>query len=317
MRIDWDKFIESLDGDPDWEDAADLSRLGVDWFRANQSDFRRDISEGKLRLSGQGISGNSGSVVGVAEAMHQFQRLILATGMSLAGQTSIRGKAPQEIVEQTRLNLNGSPEPGSLVLTMVPAMSPEQEISPTGQMDLLERQEDQVIDKVMNITISLIERGKRISLGDGETDEFLSILSESGPRVAAALRDFSLSLYRYQFEPTITWLQPRRKKLTSSLSIADLDRIGQIITSSELEREPTVVRGIIRTVSDMVPWQIETQDEVVVKVIANQIPKAQIETLSPGMLIEIKVLVTEVSGPASEITTNYLATSFEVIRGRD
>lgn len=312
MSFDWEEYKKKLVGEPDWVDADDLTRLSIESFRAESSAIRRDSSTGSLRLTGAGISGNSGALDGVAEAMRNFQRLILATGLAATGHTSLRGQPPADVVSKTRLSLNGSPLPGSLVLQIMPAMSPADEIAPNGQGEFFNDHQTQLVDTAMAEAFKLLEDGRQLG-PDADTGSFLSSVQAHGPRVASTLRDFSLSLVKFEFEPDLVWMQPRRPRLRTRLSTAELAHISEIIASRKLEREPTTLRGTLRTVSEISAWQIEIAPGEIVKVDAKQIPFDEIARLRTGMLITVDVDVTEESGPAEEANPKYSATSFTIL----
>lgn len=312
MAFDWEQFKKELVGEPDWQDADDLARMSIESLRAEQGMLRRDMSSGSLRLTGAGITGHSGALDGIAEAMRNFQRLVLATGLSSTGHTSLRGQPPIEVVTKTRLNLNGSPLPGSLVLQIVPATSPAHEIAPDGQPELLGDNETQLVDTAMKDALTLLEDGRKVG-PDADSSTFLGRVQELGPRVASTLRDFSLTLVKFQFEPDLTWTQPRRPRLRTRLSTAELAYIGELIASRELEREPTTVRGILRTVSEISAWDIEVDAGEIVKIDAKHIPAVETATLRTGMTIAVDVNVTEEAGPIGEAKSKYTATSFEVL----
>lgn len=315
MAFDWEAFKKELTGSPDWVDSDDLARLSVESFRAEGGEPRRDASSGSLRLRGTGIQGHSGLVDGIADALHNFQRLVLATGLATTGHTSLRGKPPADVVSKTRLCLSGSPLPGSLVLQMVPAIPPFEEIVPDGQAKLFGNSEDQLIDTAVKDALELLDEGRQLG-PDASGSAFLTSLTERGPRVASTLRSFTTSLVKFGFEPDIVWVQPRRPRLRTRLSIVELAHISRVISSRDLEREPATLRGILRTVSEITSWKLEIDNGEIVKIDAARIPKAQIATLRTGAIISINVNVTEESGPADEARQKYVATSFEVL-GRE
>lgn len=314
MAFNWEQFKSSIQGEADWHDADDLARMSIDSLRAEHGLLRRDASSGSLRLTGPGISIHSAALDGIADALRNFQRLILATGLSAKGHTSLRGQPPADVVAKTRLNLNSSPLPGSLVLQIVPATSPADEISPDGQVGLFgdDHAEPQLIDTAMKRALGLLEDGRRLG-PDADTSEFLARIREYGPRVATTLRDFSTGLVKSGFEPDLTWSQPRQPRLRTRLSTAELAHISGLIASRELELEPTTIRGVLRTVSEISAWQLEVEDGEVVKIDAKKIPVTNIATLRTGMSVSVDVTVTEETGPAGEVKPKYTATSFTVL----
>lgn len=312
MEFDWEQFKKRLTGAPDWVDSDDLARLSIERFRAENGGLRRDASTGSLRLLGRGITGHAGLIDGVADTLRNFQRLVLATGLATAGHTSLRGQPPADVVARTRLSLSGSPLPGSLILQMVPATPPSAEIAPDGQAGLFGDTEDQLVDTAVKDAMQLLDAGRRLG-PDVDSSDFLTALTERGPRVASTLRDFTMTLVRFEFEPDIVWMQPRRPRLRTRLNTSELAYIGQIITSRELELEPVTLRGVLRTVSQIAAWQLELENKETVKIDARGIPRAQTATLRPGTIIAINANVTEESGPADEAKPKYTAISFEVL----
>ena len=314
MAFDWEQFKANVQGEAEWQDADDLARMSIETLRAEHGLLRRDASSGSLRLTGPGITIHSGAIDGIADTLRNFQRLVLATGLAVKGHKSLRGQPPADVVSKTRLNLNGSPLPGSLILQIVPTTLPADEISPDGQVGLFgdDNAEPQLIDTAMKRALGLLEDGRRLG-PDADTSDFLARIREYGPRVATTLRDFSTGLVKSGFEPDLTWSQPRQARLRTRLSTAELAHIGELIASRELELEPTTIRGIVRTVSEISAWQLEIEDGEIVKIDAKKIPAANTATLRTGMSVSVDVSVTEETGPAGEVKPKYTATSFPVL----
>ncbi|MDA4828367.1 hypothetical protein [Kocuria rhizophila] len=314
MAFDWEQFKANVQGEAEWQDADDLARMSIETLRAEHGLLRRDASSGSLRLTGPGITIHSGAIDGIADTLRNFQRLVLATGLAVKGHKSLRGQPPADVVSKTRLNLNGSPLPGSLILQIVPTTLPADEISPDGQVGLFgdDNAEPQLIDTAMKRALGLLEDGRRLG-PDADTSDFLARIREYGPRVATTLRDFSTGLVKSGFEPDLTWSQPRQARLRTRLSKAELAHIGELIASRELELEPTTIRGIVRTVSEISAWQLEIEDGEIVKIDAKKIPAANTATLRTGMSVSVDVSVTEETGPAGEVKPKYTATSFTVL----
>ncbi|WP_431696245.1 hypothetical protein [Kocuria rhizophila] len=314
MAFDWEQFKANVQGEAEWQDADDLARMSIETLRAEHGLLRRDASSGSLRLTGPGITIHSGAIDGIADTLRNFQRLVLATGLAVKGHKSLRGQPPADVVSKTRLNLNGSPLPGSLILQIVPTTLPADEISPDGQVGLFgdDNAEPQLIDTAMKRALGLLEDGRRLG-PDADTSDFLARIREYGPRVATTLRDFSTGLVKSGFEPDLTWSQPRQARLRTRLSTAELAHIGELIASRELELEPTTIRGIVRTVSEISAWQLEIEDGEIVKIDAKKIPAANTATLRTGMSVSVDVSVTEETGPAGEVKPKYTAMSFTVL----
>lgn len=315
MSFDWSAYRESLtapESEPAWEDAADLSRLSLDAFRAEHSLVRRDVSRGFVRLVGDGVMGHTASLDSVAQVMRHFQRLVLATGLSLSGFKSLQGRLPEEVVSRTRLLLDGSAVPGSLILQMVPATQPAAEIMPTGQADFFADPEDQLVDQALDASLELLNSSKEVG-PDADQSLFLPKLSEAGPRVASTLKDLSTALVSAEFETEIVWEQPRRPRRTSRLSTTDLVRITKLVASRELEKEPTVLKGVLRTVSDISPLRLDLGDNRIESIDAKGLPGEEISRLLVGMQVRVEATVTEEVSAAGDARAHYAATAIRVV----
>jgi len=316
MTFDWPAYraeVASNAPEAEWEDAADLSRLSLSGFLAEQSPARRDMSLGFLRLTGDGVTGHSAHVDDVADVMRHFQRLVLASGMSLTGHKSLRGQLPADIVSKTRLDLNGSPIPGSLILQIVPAMLPANEIMPNGQSEFFTDSEDQLVDTAVGQSINLLNLSK--SAGpDADESEFIQLLTEAGPRVATTLRDFAKSLADADFSTEVAWMQPRKRRAISKMSTVELANLGLLVASRELAKEPVTLRGILRTVSDIGPLKLEVADGEIETIDAKLIPGSDIKRLLVGMTVEVTAAVTEEVSPGAEAKTKYAATNVTISR---
>lgn len=217
-----------------------------------------------------------------------------------------------DVIAKTRLRLNGASLPGSLVLQIISAMSPADEIAPDGQAEFFNDHETQMVDAAIKSAFSLLEDGRRLG-PDVDASDFLSKVQTYGLRVATTLRDFSNSLVKYEFEPDLAWRQPRQPRLRTRLNTSELAHISQPIASRKLEREPTTVRGVLRTVSEISAWQVEIDASEIVRIEAKKIAAEDTATLCTGMVLAVAVTVTEEGGPAGEGTAKFSAISFKVL----
>ncbi|BAU96213.1 hypothetical protein N24_1951 [Corynebacterium suranareeae] len=133
-------------------------------MRGEHDLLRRDASSGALRLTGPGITIHSGAIDSIADALRNFQRLVLTTGLAVRGHTSLRGQSQADIVSMTRLNSNGSALPGSLILQIISATSPADEIVPDDQVGLFgdDNSEPQLVDTAMKRALELLNDGRRL-----------------------------------------------------------------------------------------------------------------------------------------------------------
>jgi hypothetical protein len=244
--------------------------------------------------------------------MHNFQRLVLATGAAIEGHRSLRGNPPAEIVSRTRLQLAGSALPGSLILEIAPEMLPAHEIVPDGQDTLFDRQDAQLVDKAVSAALELLKLSKQVEANADDSD-FLRTLMDSGPRVATTLRDLAASLVTAQFDTEVSWERPRAMPLRTRMTVPELQFLGTLVASRELEKEPITMDGVLRTVSDLGPWKLEVATGDVETIDASAIDAATIQQMKVGLFVRITADVTEESSPGGATTSHYSATSITLL----
>lgn len=315
MSTDWDAYRQRLSTNEEpilWQEPQDLSRLSLETLFSEFSPLRRDRSSGFIRFTGDGISGNAARLDHVAEAMRNFQRLVLATGASLEGFKSLRGKVPTQYVSRMNLHLQGSALPGSLILELAPEALPSTEIVPDGQPTIFGHDDQQLIDKAIVASLELLQDSKNVQ-ADADDSDFLTKLTEHGPRVATTLRDLAAALVEAQFDTEISWEQPRVAAMRTKMTVSELKHLSGLVASRELEKEPVTLDGILRTISDIGPWKIETATGDLETIDASGIPAATIQLMSVGQLVRIKADVTEDSTPGGASVTHYKATEISIV----
>lgn len=313
MPVDWDKVASTPVDDPGWEDPSELGLLSFRDFIREHSTESPGTSSGYLRLTGPGIVGSSGSVEGIALTLLHFQRLVLASAMSIEGRKGLRGPAPALIEEKAKLNIVASPVPGSLILEFSPAMDPDTEFTRDHQPALFDDSDHrvQLIDLAMESAISLMESAKYTQ--EAETaDEFLHEVADRGPRVASALKDLTSNLQTVQMAPTLMWERVNGDRRRVTLSSSDLVKISGAIVDRSLEQEEIVLVGIVRTVSDISAWELELTSGNRVRINASKIAEQDISRIHVGMAISVRTAATQHISPTSEERINYQAISFEI-----
>lgn len=309
----WDAYLAN-GSEPDavdirWRDAHDLARLSIESLAIETTLVRRDRSRGSIRLVGSGVHGHSVRVDSLAKTLANFQRLVLASGMSLEGHRSLKGQPPPMVVSRTRLRVEAAPSPGSLIIGFVADSPVAAEVAPDGQPDIL-GDESTLLDRAIEKSMGLLVTGKELG-ADADESEFIDLIEEAGPRVASTLRDLVESFIEASIEPEIVWMQPRLPKTFVSVSTPELILISQLVSSRSLAREPVELVGVIHTVSDMSPLKIETIDGETVSVDASRLPYESIRSLNVGDYIRVTADVTEEQTPGGEPIAKYTATAVE------
>ncbi|WP_413462108.1 hypothetical protein [Corynebacterium kefirresidentii] len=266
IALDLNEFLatQGLENEPStFSDALDVAQSNIaSHFRQISSDFV-ESSSGALRLTGDGVVGNSVSLMAAGNILQNFQAVITSLGASLEGKKSARGKLPKFVVEETQMLLDAAPAPGSVVLNFSPKSNSETLSVAEESQTSLEIEED---DAAADESTPLAERAigefiNLLKLEDSEDSEWsdlvVSRIDELGPRVANAMSMFSAELGANSIDLDFKWRVPgvsaTRLQFDSQRSI----QIRQMLESIRVTNHVAVVEGTIQKISSVTPEQIE------------------------------------------------------------
>lgn len=266
IALDLTEFLTSqrLENEPSiFSDALDVAQANIaSHFRQTISGFVESPS-GALRLTGEGVVGNSVSLMAAGKILQNFQGVITALGASLEGKKSARGKLPKFVVQETQMLLDAAPAPGSVVLNFSPKSNLENRfVAEESQISL----EIEVDDAAADESTPLAERAigefvNLLKLEDSEDSEWsdliVSRIDELGPRVANAMSMFSAELWANRIDLDFRWrvpgVSPTRLQFDSQRSF----QIRRMLESIHVTNHVAVIEGTIQKISSVTPEQIE------------------------------------------------------------
>ncbi|MGJ6124909.1 hypothetical protein QN239_20290 [Mycolicibacterium sp. Y3] len=254
-----DSFMEDLaaapaDQFPDWEDGSDLARLHVQAFvRDHAGGFELGSSRGALRLSGGGVQGHTVSISDAGVILASFQTLVTSAGASSEGVTHPRGRVPDEVLARTKLLLNASPGPGSVVLDFEPAVDEAAERYPDGQAAVEEI--TPLIETSMDIAFQVLELAGNANVGELADEKF----RQWGPRVASAARELADAAAKADIDINAAWEKPSVGRRRVNATAVQLAALKAILKSRGLDSPEEVLEGVLRTVSDRRKIELEVR----------------------------------------------------------
>ncbi|MGD7001356.1 hypothetical protein [Corynebacterium halotolerans] len=262
--FDLDRYLlelEENDSVPDWVDIQDLNRISVEQHQINLG-ATGVISKpnGTIRLTGEGVDQHSLSLNAAGDVLNGFQNLVTAIGASLRGVQSERGKLPASISEHTKLMLDASPAPGSVVLKFSPNYRPAED---TKQLELeLAEEEEPLVEQ------SIIDLINALSSPADSQEDFLDnagSIDRSGPRVVSATKGFMETLSDNGLDLDLKWRVPRmgtRKLLfRAAQAKAFFDALDKVDTDSGVISVSAVVEGVSRFPNPHVILKIVSIDD--------------------------------------------------------
>lgn len=294
---------------PDWSTADDLSRIGIEALIDADPLGRTLASHGNIRITGDGVTGSSAKVNEVARVMTGFQRLATAVGAAQAGDKVLGKKPNADVKRRTDLLLTAAPAPGSIILTLTPALAPAHEVGEPGMLDEFET-DDQMLDTAVGAAIDVFTAGNDIGPAP-EQSAFVHQLGDMGPRTASAVRDLAKTLERAAFDIDIDWKQPSRSTRRVSVTARAARHMAYVVEHANLDEQPVVIVGEYLTVSAVSSWVIQQDDGDAVTVKLGRIDPSQTRGLAVGERIRVRALMKTETTPGGNTKTTYTAQSFE------
>lgn len=274
--------------------AGDLGRASIEAFVSARSDARELRSAGQLRLSGAGVLGHAAELDDVGQLASLWQRCVTAVGAALEGSQSAFGRLANDIHERTQLMLDASPVPGSLVLNVQPKMSPISESYPAGEQSLFEDDPRPLADRASETLLQLLQHASQPSLDelDNLTAEFRSL----GPRVATSVKMLADAIVKAHVDMYVEWREPLAATVRASLSATSAGWVSEFVGGRDLDAEDFLLRGTVRTVSDIAKWSVETPSGLE-QVDAGQLPADFVRSTNVGDSVELLVRVRQTQRP--------------------
>lgn len=282
---------------PVFDDAVDLARFSIQTHRGLNPLAKTERSRGALRFTGHGVAGHRAGVDEVFNAGLAFQRLVTAVGSSLKG---ARTRVSEKAMSLTKLQLDASPEPGSIMINLVSAADPAEELRPRGQMMDAGKQ---LIDESFEQLKSLLSVG-----GTPDTaDSIAHQLHALGPRTAAALRSFAMTAGDSLFDIDVTWQQPLQPAMRWSVSASDLQFLVQLVEGRSLDEEPVVLNGTLITVSTSGTWYMREDEYGTIALDISSIEGSPWLEHNPQTRVQVDAVMSSKESPGRPVSRSFRA----------
>lgn len=273
--------------DLEWTTPADLARRSRETLMARTVVGRPGLSRGHLRLAGRAVIGHAVRIADLGGVLSSFQRTVSAVGGALDGFKSARGALPASFAQRTTLRLEAAPAPGSVVLAITPDQQAAEELYPAGNVPL-EDTERPLADRSLNEVIRLLSVGAQ---SDPSATQFRAEFLELGPRAASAVRAFLKIVADDDLDIDLSWQEPLRATMRTRVSAAQARFIEQIIANNKLDADEITVQGIVHTVSDRRPIDLEVDGTIWRVQLGDDLPP-NITTLNVGDTVSARLSVS-------------------------
>lgn len=283
---------------------GDATRAGVEAFVTQIRGSARVLaSQGRLRFTGAGVSGNSADLEDIGLLSSAWQRAVTATGAALEGVQAVRGRVPNDIVLRTRLMLTASPAPGSVIFVVQPRQPPLEEVEPQGQPPILpEMAVRPLADRASEALVELLATAGG---GTPETADAVSVqLRELGPRVGSALNNLAHAIHASNVTLDVTWQEPSVPTQRAVVTPSQAKFISQVVEGRGLDAVRDTLTGALRTISDTQRWLLDLGEEVV-KLDAGELPEADLTRWNLHDQVEVEVRIAMQERPDGRVSKHF------------
>lgn len=276
--------------------ARDLARISIEASGGNHNLRKQTKSNGALRFTGNGIEGHQGDAAGLFRAGIAFVNLVAAVGSGIEG---ARTRISDHAKRLTKLNLDASPEPGSVIFNLVPAIEPESELRPDGEaIDVGTQLVDRAIERVQEL---MYLRGLRTG------DALQASLSTLGPESARALKGFVATAVDVNLDVDFSWREPLKPERQWKLTSGDSSYLLGIINGRNLDETSVQLQGILKAVAAANTWVLVDDEYGTVAVNIEAIKGAPWRDFNPEDRVIVDAVMNTREAPGKPTTRSFKA----------
>ncbi|HJX78593.1 hypothetical protein [Glutamicibacter sp.] len=291
---------------PVFDSAQDLSRYSIETHQGHNRLARTKHSRGFLRLAGPGVDGHQADAAQAFAVGIAFQKVITAFGSALHGAKASISKIAEQ---QTRLRLDGSPAPGSIIFNLVAASTPADELRPNGE--LFDKNNELLVDRSFDALNQVFSPSE--SFEDRET--LVTQLEDLGPQAAKALRSFVTIVGDHYFDMELKWQQPLAPALHWSVPTLKSQMLRDFIALNRLDEVPVTLTGRLHTVSISNKWSLVSDEFGKITLdLADLTERISRSSFPAGSLVEANAMMTQSEGAGSKAKRDFRVTSLRALQ---
>ena len=188
----------------------------------------------------------------------------------------------------------------------LPPSSRRQQLYPNGEVPL-DDTDRPLADRSLEEVIRLLRAG---ATSDPTAREFREEFVELGPRAASAVRAFLKIVADDDLDVSLSWREPRRPTINAAMTAAEARFLERVIANNGLDDDELEVRGIVHTVSDRRPIDLEVDGAPMRVQLGDQLPP-DIHTLNVGDVVNARINVTTEQRAGGDEVVTYTLISIE------
>ncbi|WP_156821242.1 hypothetical protein [Microlunatus phosphovorus] len=191
---------------------------------------------------------------------------------------------------------------------------PTIEAFPNNEVLLVGDQPRPLADQACAALLELLGRASTTTLH--EQDALGERFRELGPRVSTSVRALAEALIRAHVDMDMEWMEPERPTVRASLPVSAAGWIREFVTGRELDEEELTLVGVVRTVSDIAKWSVETAERLE-QVDASRLPVEVVHSTKVGDEIRLLVLARLTERPDGTVRREMSARQLLADDGRE
>lgn len=296
--------LAAIRDDPDlrWSEPSDLSRMSREALIrsiAAAGPGRQAASSGRMRLFGAAVQDSRIRLSDAGDISTLLSRLVVSAAAGLEGERHLRGAVSQGIAQRASISLVAAPTVGSIVFQLEPEGSFEDEMYPSGMVSIEGDEPVPLADRAFEVSIKAFD-----ACINEDTESFVRVVSDVGPRFATALAALSSKLARQDIDMDLSWREADRPPTSVIVTSAMAGRVVDSVREARLSEEELQLLGTLRTISDIKAIEVELDDGIIRVANPSDLP---VGSFHVGQSVNLTVLVK------SSITAAQTQTSYQLL----
>ncbi|MFJ1510900.1 hypothetical protein [Cellulosimicrobium funkei] len=288
------------------EDLWDSLLDGVAEEQMNMAVSGRDINEQaaarlsgdsdrkrmKFRLHGRGVSGHEVATRAAASALVAFQEVVTSVGAAMVDRATAAGQVSGDIIAATELRLTPSVAPGSLILTLVPAVE-------TPERRLFDEDETSLLEASLRKTFQLLHDAGSDAVSD---DKLVTDVRSLGTRARKHLLELSTVLISEHVELDLDWGSPDGDRMRVGVTSRAASHLKRLAGEKAKSTKTAEMVGWLVTVSSEIPQALRMDDGEKVSLLAEDQLQATLAQYF-GRRVRVSVMTEVTANLSSGVET--------------
>lgn len=275
----------------------DLGRLSLEMHTKRIEGTERAIpSTGKIRIVGAGLGPRLD--LDIAGKIQQYwQQLVTTIGQALITHLPVTKDPEKRYIEITKLQLVGTPQPGSIIFNVSAKTDPLNEVYKKGNESLVGLPEPLVDVAVEHLTKILSESTKPEHELEEAEDAFIKLMVEAGPKPMTTLSKLTKLLEEQELDLSTTWYKPSSAVCSTTVKPQQARWMRAVLKGKEKDPVEETLIGTLQALDIDGQWRMQLEDGTQIRMKPGNIPPEVMEQFKLSQQVQVEVETTQTTKP--------------------